>query len=160
VGDASTSTIGRRLERLWSRQSRRGWWAYILWLLVYYVYAFGFASEATFHSGASLAQLWPLLLPVALVGFQWYRPTLLGWAILLALPAAYIARGIYHVVILVSDGYPVESLTLAFAYDALVIGVIVCVAMRLGPPGCKPPNKRFNLTRSTARIMETDRRAG
>ncbi len=86
---------------LWAliqRRSRRGWWAYVIWLLVYLFTAMMFADEMAFHTGATAAQLWPLLIPILIITVQWVRPTVLGWAIICLPTFLYFGIGVYYAV--------------------------------------------------------------
>ena len=79
------------------QRSRSGWWAYLIWLLLYLFTAFLFAEEAHFHSGAGANQFVPLLIPVVIVLLQWVRPTILGWSIIFLLTVLYFCVGVYYV---------------------------------------------------------------
>jgi len=86
------------LVALVQRRSWRGWWAYVIWLLVYLVTAMMFADEMAFHSGATATQMWPLLIPIVIIVVQWVRPTVLGWAVICLPTFLYFGVGVYYAV--------------------------------------------------------------
>jgi hypothetical protein len=77
------------LAALLQKRSRRGWWAYVTWLLVYAPTVMVFAGD----TGASARQMWPFLIPVPILVLQWVRPTILVWAVI-SLPT-FLYLGIY-----------------------------------------------------------------
>ncbi len=87
------------LSRLISRRRRRGTWLYIVCLVLYVLYALGYAEEAAFHSGAPLSALWYLVIPLLVIVVQLAYPTLLGWAGVLGGFAFYLVTGAYYLVL-------------------------------------------------------------
>jgi len=77
------------------RRSRRGWWAYVIWLLIYLPTAIMFWGEMSFHRGASVAQMSPLLIPIVILVVQWVRPTILGWVVISLPTFLYFGVGVY-----------------------------------------------------------------
>jgi hypothetical protein len=86
------------LVALVQRRSRRGWWVYVIWLLVYLFTAMMYAGEIAFHSGVMAVQMWPLVIPVLIVIAQWVRPTMLGWAVICLPTFLYFVVGVYYLV--------------------------------------------------------------
>jgi hypothetical protein len=86
------------LNALTQRRSNRSRWVYVLCLLGYVATALMFAADIGVNSGAMLARLWPLLIPVGILITQLIRPTILGWAVI-SLPAfLYFGCGIYYAI--------------------------------------------------------------
>jgi hypothetical protein len=81
------------LAALIQKRSRRGWWAYVIWLLIYAPTVMMFAGD----TGASPARMWPFLIPVAILSLQLVRPTILIWAVI-SLPT-FLYLGIYWTVV-------------------------------------------------------------
>jgi hypothetical protein len=98
MSEATPKSKVRWLVALVERRSRRGWWAYVIWLLVYLFTAMMFAGEMTAHSGATAAQMLPLLIPVVIVIVQWVRPTILGWAVIFLPTFLYFGIGVYYAI--------------------------------------------------------------
>jgi hypothetical protein len=82
----------RWLVALTKERSRRGWWAYLIWLLLYAPTAMMYVDD----TGASAIKLWPLLIPVAILILQWVRPTIIVWAIISLPTFLYFGIGIYY----------------------------------------------------------------
>jgi len=98
MSDATPRSKAAWLVALVQRHSHRGWWAYLIWLLVYLFFAMMFAGEMEFHNGATAAQVWPLLIPIVVVIVQWIRPTVLGWAVICLPTILYFGVGVYYMI--------------------------------------------------------------
>ena len=115
------------------QRSRGGWWAYLIWLLLYLFTAFLFAGEVYFHSGAGASQLLPLLIPVVIVLLQWVRPTILGWSIIFLLTVLYFCVGVYYV--FTNDlgrAYDSSGLVVSSLFLLALLGV--CIALAFARP--------------------------
>ena len=96
MSDLTPKSMFRWLFVLVQLRSHRGWWAYVIWLLVYLFTAMMFADEMAAHSGATATQLLPLLIPIVIIVVQWIRPTVLGWAVVSLPTFLYLGVGIYY----------------------------------------------------------------
>jgi hypothetical protein len=96
--DATPKPKAAWLAALIQQRSRRGWWAYVIWLLVYLPLVMFFAGEMSFHSGARVAQMWPLLVPIVILIVQWARPTVLGWIVVFLPTLLYFGVGVYYII--------------------------------------------------------------
>jgi hypothetical protein len=117
------------------QRSRRGWWVYMIWLLIYAPTAMMFAGD----SGASVARMWPLLIPVAILVLQWVRPTILVWAVISLPTFLYFGIGIYYAITNNLGPHPQwehdsEGVILGSVFLASLLGVCVALmfAVRLG----------------------------
>jgi hypothetical protein len=98
MSDTTPKSKAAWLAALVERRSRRGWWAYVIWLLVYLPTAMMFAGEMSAHGGAGAAQMWPLLIPIVILIAQWVRPTILGWGVLFLPTLLYFGIGVYYLI--------------------------------------------------------------
>jgi hypothetical protein len=98
MSDAAPKSKAAWLVALVQLRSHRGWWAYLIWLLVYLFFAMMFAEEMGAHDGATATQGWPLLVPIVVVIVQWIRPTILGWAIICLSTLIYFGVGAYYMI--------------------------------------------------------------
>lgn len=98
MSEAIPKPVVRWLVTLIERRSRHGWWAYVIWLLVYSFTAMMFAGEVAAHSGAPAVQMLPLLIPILVVIVQWVRPTILGWSVIFLPTFLYFGVGVYYAI--------------------------------------------------------------
>jgi hypothetical protein len=146
------------LVALVERRSRRGWWAYLIWLLVYLPTAMMFAGEMSFHGGAKTAQMWPLLLPIVIIIVQWMRPTLLGWVVLSLPTMIYFGVGIYYLVdnnLGAQPQWKTDSAGVILGFVFLGALLCVCVALIFG---ARP--RVLDGSRTVSEAVEANGRAG
>jgi hypothetical protein len=98
MSDTTPTSKTGWLAALVQRRSRQGWWAYVIWLLVYLFTAMMYADEMAFHSGATATQMWPFLIPIVIIVVQWARPTILGWLVICLPTFLYFGLGVYYLV--------------------------------------------------------------
>jgi len=110
--------IAATLVFLFRRRSRRGWWAYLIWVLPYLLVASWFAADVNL----SLSRQLPLLLPIVLVIVQWVWPTVLGWAVIFTPTFLYFCD---------CASYLVQTIKDCFASNPDIEG-IVCFLIFLG----------------------------
>jgi hypothetical protein len=132
MADSTPKSKAAWLTALIRRRSRRGWWAYVIWLLVYLPTAIMYAGAISFLSGASAAQMWPLLIPIVIPIVQWVRPTILGWAVIFLPTFLYFAIGFYYAIRNNIGPHPQweddsEGVILGTVYLATLLGV--CAAL-------------------------------
>jgi len=96
--DTTQRRNGCQFAALIERRSRRGGWAYFVWLLVYSLTAMMFAGEMEFHVGANTIQLSALLVPILIVVVQLIRPTILGWIVIFSPTFLYFCVGVFYFV--------------------------------------------------------------
>jgi hypothetical protein len=77
------------------KRSRRGWWAYVIWLVVYVWSAMYFLGD----TGTDVSEMWPFLIPIGIVILQLIRPTLLVWAVISLPTFVYFAVPIYYIIV-------------------------------------------------------------
>jgi hypothetical protein len=116
------------LAALIKERSRRAWWAYLIWLLIYAPTAMMFVGS----TGASAAKVWPLLIPVAILILQWIRPTILVWAVISLPTFLYFGVAIYYAITNNLGPHPQweydsEGVVLGSVFLAALLGV--CVAL-------------------------------
>jgi hypothetical protein len=109
MSDTAPTSKTAWLVALVQRRSRRGWWVYVIWLLVYLFTAMMYADEMAFHSGATAMQMWPLVIPIVIVIVQWVRPSVLGWAVICLPTFLYFGVGVYYWSGITSDHIPSGS---------------------------------------------------
>ena len=115
------------------RRTRRGSWAYILWLLAYLPPMVWIAGDLSFQ--VHPYQLLPLLIPIGVVLVQIAYPTLLGWAVI-AIPSALFAGvGVFFVVLTApARDSQHEPAGLVISSVAAGVYVLVCVALWFARP--------------------------
>ena len=116
------------LSALVKRRTRRGFWAYILWLLVWVPLMVFIASF----------QLRPyqmlLLIPIVVVLVQVGYPTLLGWAVIV-MPSVFFTGVMAYFVVVTAPGRLQHDLAgLVISSVAAGIYVLVCVALWYARP--------------------------
>jgi len=134
MAEGTPSPKASFLGTLVERRSRRGWWAYVIWLVVYLPTAMMFAGEMFFHSGTRAAQMWPLLMPIVVLITQWVRPTLLGWVVIFLPTFLYFGVGVYYAITNNLGPHPQwehdsEGVILGGVFLAALLGV--CLALTL-----------------------------
>jgi hypothetical protein len=116
-----------------ARRTRRGSWAYILWLLAHLPPMVWIAGGLSFN--VRPYQMLPLLIPIVVVLVQLVLPTLLGWAVI-AIPSVFFAAvGVCAVVITAPVRVQRHELT-ALVISSVTAGVyvLVCVALWFARP--------------------------
>ena len=137
MADSEHQTKLNPLRALILRRSRRRAWAYGLWLLVYLPTALLFADEMAAHSGAGIAAMLPLLVPIAIVVAQMIYPTLLGWAVILIPSVLYGGVGVFYLIRNATERHPQWEYDLSgFIMGSIFVGawVAVCLALILARP--------------------------
>jgi hypothetical protein len=129
------------------RRTRRGSWAYLLWLLAY-VPMMIFCADFAFWNLRPF-QLLPLLIPIVIILVQLIWPTLLGWAVI-ALPSVFVAGvGVVSVILTASARVQQDELgALVISSVAAGVYVLVCVALwfarpKLADAAAVQPNPAF-----------------
>ena len=122
------------LAALIQQRNRRGWWVYVIWLLLYSATTMMFAGD----TGASAAQMWPFLIPVAILILQWVRPTLLGWAVISLPTCLYFCVGIYYAVANNLRSHPQweydsEGVILGSVFLAVLLGMCIALIVAARP---------------------------
>ena len=118
--------VWRNLGRLVERRSRRGWWAYLLWLVVYVVaesiYAESFASAGEPIGTAQLALA--LTVPVAFVVIQWVRPTRLVWGMFAAPSIVFAGNALFYSI---AYGWDADTALESVSYIGLILATCASV---------------------------------
>jgi hypothetical protein len=110
------------------RRTRRGSWAYILWLLAYLPLMLFIAS---FHRRPDQMLL---LIPIVVVLTQLAYPTLVGWAAIV-IPSMFVTGVALFFVVLTAPGRVQENLpALVISSVAAGVYVLVCVALWFARP--------------------------
>jgi len=117
------------------RRTRRGAWAYILWLLAYLPPMVWIAGGLSFH--VRPYQMLPLLIPIVVVLVQMVYPTLLGWAVIVIPSVFFAGIGVCAVVLTAPARYWQHDLA------GLVISSVVAGLYSLAlPRRCFRPGER------------------
>ena len=131
-------SLPHRLARsLFQRRHRRHSWAYVLWLLAYLPTAWLYAGELAFHAGARAYQMWPLLVPVAIVIAQMIYPTLAGWVVILIPSVLYTGVGVFYLIRNATEKQPQWQYDLSgFIMGFIFVGafIAVCAALIFARP--------------------------
>ena len=122
------ATTCRSLVR---RRGRRGWWAYLLWLPFYILFA-AFFAQLTGNS------LWALVVPIiTLLVVQWIYPTFLGWVVIFV-PTVFFSGVTTWYVISTSigsqAGWKTDLTRTLVSASCEVVFWVVCVALFIARP--------------------------
>jgi hypothetical protein len=124
-----------RMIALIQKRSRRGWWAYVIWLLIYVPSIMLFAGD----TGTSVGQMWPFLIPVAILVLQLVQPTILVWAVISLPTFLYFGIFIYYAIAYKVGPQPMwdydsQGVILGWVFFPALLGACVSlmVAAKLG----------------------------
>jgi hypothetical protein len=127
------------LAGLIKRRSRRGWWIYVIWLLSYVLSVMLYLGD----TGADLAQVWPLFIPIPILVLQWVRPTVLVW-VAISLPTfLYFGIVAFYEIIDITGPRPHGQSQWDSDSQGVILGwiffaawLVVCIALMFAPrPG-------------------------
>ena len=115
------------------RRARRGFWAYMLGLLVWLPPMLFAAGNLSFQ--VRPWQLLPLLIPIAAVVVQMAYPTLLGWAVI-AMPSGFFTGVMVFFVVVTGPARVQRHELAALVVSSVSAGVyaLVCVALWFARP--------------------------
>jgi hypothetical protein len=107
------------------RRGRRGYWAYMLWLVAYMPMMVWITDFVLVHPRPW--QYLPLLIPISIVLVQFIHPTLLGWTLII-IPSVFVAGvAVVSVVITVpASDLPHDLPRLVISSIAAGLYVLVC----------------------------------
>jgi hypothetical protein len=123
----------RLVRAVVKRRTRRGVWAYLLWLLAYLPPMVWIAGGLSFQ--VRPYQMLPLLIPLVVVLVQVVYPTWLGWAVIVIPSVCFAGVGVCAVVLTAPARVQRHELAaLAISSVAVSVYVLVCVALGFARP--------------------------